>query len=46
MVSVKESEAEREKQTEKQETVVDTPLPYFKAQGRLSSMQHPLDPNA
>ena len=46
MVSVKESEAEREKQKEQQATEGDTPLAYFKPQCRLSSMQHPLDPNA
>ena len=45
VVSVKESEAVREKQAEQQATEGDTPLAYFKAQFRLSSMQHPLDPN-
>ena len=46
MVSVKESEAEREKQTQQQATEGDTALAYFKAQCRFSSMQHPPDPNA
>ena len=46
MVSVKESQAEKEKQKEQQETEGDTKLAYFKAQCRLSSIQHPLDPNA
>ena len=46
MVSVKESEAEIEKETPQQATEADTPLAYFKAECRLSSMQHPLDPNA
>ena len=46
MVSVKESEAEKEMRKEQQATEGDTPLAYFKAQCRLSIMQHPLDPNA
>ena len=46
MVSVKESEAEREKQKEQQATEGDNPLANFKAQFRLSRMQHSLDPNA
>ena len=46
MVSVKDSEAEKEKQKEQQATDGDTPLAYLKAQCRLSSMQHPLDSNA
>ena len=45
MVSVQESEVENEKQKE-QPATGDTPLAYFKAQCRLSSMQHPLDPSA
>ena len=45
MVSVKESEAEKEKHKEQQATG-NTPLDYFKAQCRLSSLEHPLDPNA
>ena len=46
MVSVKESEAEMERQREQQAPKGYTPFAYFKAQCRLSSMQHPLDPNA
>ena len=46
MVSVKVSEAEKEKQTQQQATERDTKLAYFKAQCRLSSMQKPFDPNA
>ena len=45
MILVKESEAEREKQTERQATEGDTPLAYFKAQCLLCTMQHPLDLN-
>ena len=46
MVSVKESEPEKETQKEQEATEGDTPLAYFKAQFRLSSMQPPLDRNA
>ena len=46
MGSVKESEAEREKQKEQPAPEGDTRLAYFKRQCRLSSMQHPLDPKA
>ena len=46
IVSVKESEAEKEMQKKQQATEGDIPLAYFKAQCRLSSMPHPLDPNA
>ena len=45
-VSVNEKEGYKEKQIEEQPTEVDTPLAYFKAQFRLSSMEQPLDPNA
>ena len=41
-----ESEVEKEKHKEQQETEWDTALAYFKAQCRLSSLQHPSDPCA
>ena len=46
ILSVRESEAERDVQKEQQLTEGDITLPYLKPQSRLSNMQHPLDPNA
>ena len=46
MVSLKESETEKEKHRAQQATERDTSLAIFNAKCRLSSMQHPRDPNA